>query len=148
MDKSITDDFSYEGFSNEPECYEVESPTNGVESDTVSNDSINELITMLEAEKNKTFEKIKFYSSEEIEVINEAIEVIKDKNCKWDSNIKLWNEMNSSVKMLSEIFNRSQKKNSTIGNRRIFTNININIKQIFYGIKSLKRSCDEIENGF
>lgn len=146
-EKSLTDDFSYEGFNNDPECYEVEYSTNSDESAITTDVDHDELITMLETERDKKFETINYYPPEEIDIINKAIKIIKRRNIKWEINIKLWDKMNNSIEKLIETFNQSQQaKNSTIeGNKKIFNSININIKQIYYGIKNLKKICDELE---
>ena len=150
-EKTLADDFSYCGFSNDPEGYEVDSINDDEPANTSNKNqnesSKNDLITLLEMERDKTFQGINYYPLEEIDAINEVIKIIKERNSKWDRNIKLWDKMNSFTKKISEDFNKlQQKKNSTIaGNKKILADINKNIKQIFDAIKELNKICDGIE---
>lgn len=146
LNKDITDKINYEHLFASERFYEIKDEISPPR-ENERNLNLNELIELLEKEKDSIIFDIPAYIQEEKETILDTIKLIKLKNELWDDNISKYNIIISHIDTGTKEFNNKQLKNNKElrANRDVYTEIKNHLEELYNDIFSLKEECLKVE---
>lgn len=144
-DTQVTDNFNYSSLK-EREFYRVNITLNNT-INFEKNTRYDDIVNLLNEEMHMTIFNKNIYTSEDIQIINKAKNIIIKKNKLWNSNLNKYNVFKDEIETLIKYYNRNQDEdtNSILSNTEIYENINKHLYLVGNNLKKLKSECDILE---